>query len=131
MTEREKKPGWFPHERLDVFRVALEFAEWVQSVRRSIPRAGLRNQLKDASESIVLNICEVGFYMSEAFSRNTFFPELHHWGLLESLPNYPAWLISILGLHALFVRYRHVGFFLVLAPLKVVSSWHVFRPSII
>ena len=52
------KLGWFPHERLDVFHVALEFAGWVHRVRRRIPRAGLRNQLADASESIVLNICE-------------------------------------------------------------------------
>ncbi len=50
--------GWFPHERLDVFQVALEFAAWVQEVRKYIPRAKLRNQLEEAAESIVLNICE-------------------------------------------------------------------------
>ncbi len=28
--------GWFPHERLDVFHASLEFAAWVQAVRRKI-----------------------------------------------------------------------------------------------
>ena len=50
--------GWFPHERLDVFRAAIEFAAWICSERKKIPRARLRNQLEDAAESIVLNICE-------------------------------------------------------------------------
>ncbi len=50
--------GWFPHERLDVFHAALEFAVWVRAARKEIPRAKLRNQLEEAAESIVLNICE-------------------------------------------------------------------------
>ena len=54
----ENRQGWFPHERLDVFHVALEFAAWVHSVRKMVPRARLRGQLEEAAESIVLNICE-------------------------------------------------------------------------
>ncbi len=57
-THDKRNQGWFPHERLDVFHAALEFAAWVHTVRKKIPRAKLRNQLEDAAESIVLNICE-------------------------------------------------------------------------
>ena len=58
MTDETHKQGWFPHERLDVFHAALEFAAWVRSARTRIPRAKLRNQLDEAAESVVLNICE-------------------------------------------------------------------------
>jgi four helix bundle protein len=57
-TNKTNGLGWFPHERLDVFHVALEFAAWVHEARRRIPRAKLRNQLEDAADSIVLNVCE-------------------------------------------------------------------------
>ena len=57
-THEERNLGWFPHERLDVFHAALEFAGWVRAVRSRIPRAKLRGQLEEAAESIVLNICE-------------------------------------------------------------------------
>ena len=56
--EKKQNLGWFPHERLDVFHAALEFAAWVRQARKQIPRAKLRNQLEEATESIVLNICE-------------------------------------------------------------------------
>jgi len=52
------KQGWFPHERLDVFHAAMEFAAWVRSAERNVPRAKLRSQLGAACDSIVLNICE-------------------------------------------------------------------------
>jgi len=48
----------FEHERLDVYRVALEFQ---QLVPRLIPRrgyAGLRDQLDRASASVLLNLAE-------------------------------------------------------------------------
>ena len=56
--QRNGTRGWFPHERLDVFQAAIEFADWVERAREHIPRARLRNQLEEAAESIVLNICE-------------------------------------------------------------------------
>jgi four helix bundle protein len=67
----DPKLGWFPHERMDVFHVAMEFALWVEAVRKHIPRAKLRNQLDDACDSIVLNICE-GAGRSAGARRNHF-----------------------------------------------------------
>ena len=48
----------FAHEGLDVFRTAIELASWIHTTGRRIPRAGLRNQLAAAAESVVLNLCE-------------------------------------------------------------------------
>jgi len=51
--------GYFSHEQLDVYRVALEFAGWVPGAAKGLPvRSSLRDQLMRASESIVLNIAE-------------------------------------------------------------------------
>ena len=70
-THDRQAQGWFPHERLDVFHAALEFAAWVQSVRDKVPRAKLRGHLEEASDSIVLNICE-GAGRSAGARRNHF-----------------------------------------------------------
>ena len=50
----------FSHDRLDVYRIAVEFAGWVNGATRHLPggRAGLQDQITRASESIVLNIAE-------------------------------------------------------------------------
>ena len=52
--------GYFWHERLDVYRVAIELSAWVQRISPRVPRgrAHLRDQLVRASDSVVLNIAE-------------------------------------------------------------------------
>jgi four helix bundle protein len=52
-------PG-FDHERLDVYKVALDFIATVSDIIESLPkgRAYLADQLNRASTSIVLNIAE-------------------------------------------------------------------------
>ena len=69
--ETTQSLGWFPHERLDVFHAALDFRFWVRAARKRIPRAKLRNQLDDAAESVVLNVCE-GAGRSGGSRRNHF-----------------------------------------------------------
>ncbi len=50
----------FDHERLDVYRVALEFAAWKRDFVHALPRgnADLADQLSRATSSVVLNIAE-------------------------------------------------------------------------
>ena len=50
----------FDHERLDVYRAALEFASWRRGLVRRIPRgnADLVDQITRASRSVTLNIAE-------------------------------------------------------------------------
>jgi len=50
----------FGHERLDAYRVALEFFEMAHSLASQLPRAKgqLGDQLERASESILLRIAE-------------------------------------------------------------------------
>ena len=50
----------FSHDRLDVYRVALRFAHWVQEESHQMTRghAPLRDQIQRAAESVVLNIAE-------------------------------------------------------------------------
>ncbi len=57
----------FSHERLDVYRVALEFSEWV-ACQAGI-RSNLRDQLQRASDSVVLNIAEGAGQQSKAVAR--------------------------------------------------------------
>lgn len=51
---------YFDHGRLDVYRVAIEFAVWRRSTVRRLPKGNgdLADQLARASTSIVLNIAE-------------------------------------------------------------------------
>jgi four helix bundle protein len=51
----------FDHERLDVYRAALDFVVLCEDVLEPLPRgrAHLVDQLSRASTSIVLNIAEV------------------------------------------------------------------------
>jgi len=55
---RGSEEGYFPHERLDVYRVALDLHE---ALAAALPRRcsrELRDQLVRASASVVLNIAE-------------------------------------------------------------------------
>jgi four helix bundle protein len=50
----------FDHEKLDVYRVAVEFAVWAHEIGKQIPRSerNIRDQWNRASVSIPLNIAE-------------------------------------------------------------------------
>ena len=50
----------FPHERLQVYQVACEFLAEVASILDALPRGEgqLADQLKRASDSVLLNLCE-------------------------------------------------------------------------
>ncbi len=54
------QPTTFGHERLDAYRVALEFLELAQTLNGQLPRTKgqLGDQLERASESILLRISE-------------------------------------------------------------------------
>ena len=55
----ERKEYWFDHERLDVYREAIEFIAWVSSLLEGRARLGdVKDQLDRASTSIALNIAE-------------------------------------------------------------------------
>ena len=56
----EIRSNQFTHERLEAYRVALEFLALAQAVLDEMPRAGstLREQLANAAESVVLNCAE-------------------------------------------------------------------------
>ena len=49
---------YFPHEKLDCYRVAKEVAEWVADATFRRGDADLRNQAVRAARSVVLNIAE-------------------------------------------------------------------------
>ena len=51
------QPTLLDHERLDVFRVAIEFATMVPALTKSA-RPALRDQIERASSSIALNLAE-------------------------------------------------------------------------
>ena len=57
-------------ERLDVYRVALEFHRSIMPLRHERGIADLRDQLLRASESVVLNIAEGAGRFSSAEKRN-------------------------------------------------------------
>ena len=63
--------GHFDFERLDVFRLALEVAQWVRKARWESGDASLRDQTRRATESVVLNLAE-GLGMSGASRRRHF-----------------------------------------------------------
>jgi four helix bundle protein len=50
---------FFDHEKLDVYRKALAFAQWTEVILERVPKsAAVHNQLDRARTSIVLNIPE-------------------------------------------------------------------------
>ena len=50
----------FDHQKLDVYRIAVEFATWAYRLARGIPKAerSMRDQWLRAAQSIPLNIAE-------------------------------------------------------------------------
>jgi len=50
--------GWLEHERLDAYRVALEFQQMAARICRSKGLGALRDQLDRASVSVCLNVAE-------------------------------------------------------------------------
>lgn len=48
------------HEKLDVYRLSIEFLAWALNVIKALPRgeSGLRRQFKEAAVSVPLNIAE-------------------------------------------------------------------------
>ncbi len=48
----------FPHERLDCYPLAVDFAQWAYGLRVPADRKHLRDQLTRAADSAVLNIAE-------------------------------------------------------------------------
>ena len=60
MNKSHHATNAFSHQRLDVYKVALRYAGWVDRLNKRFPkgRASLRDQLTRATESIVLNIAE-------------------------------------------------------------------------
>lgn len=61
----------FSHQRLDVYRVALEFAAFAHSLVPRVPtgRSALREQLLHAAESVVQNIAEGAAQISTAMAK--------------------------------------------------------------
>src|SRR5271166_94016 len=56
---RETQEYWFDHERLDVYREAIDFIAWLSGVLEGGVRFGdVKDQLDRASTSIALNIAE-------------------------------------------------------------------------
>ena len=50
---------WFDHEKLDVYREAIQFLAWLSTLLESVERAGeVKDQLDRASTSIALNVAE-------------------------------------------------------------------------
>ena len=57
----------FSHQRLDVYRVALDAAKWIH--KASISPTSLREQARRAIDSVVLNIAEGADQRSPAMAR--------------------------------------------------------------
>lgn len=60
MDDGPSDPFCFPHERLDVYKVAREFSREASGIVADLPRGSsdLGDQLQRAATSIVLNIAE-------------------------------------------------------------------------
>ena len=60
MRERRTGEAWyFEHRKLDVYRVACEFVRWVEALEPPLRgNANLRDQLRRAAQSVVLNVAE-------------------------------------------------------------------------
>jgi four helix bundle protein len=56
---RDSQEYWFDHEKLDVYRQAIEFIAWLSGLMEGGVRfGGVKDQLDRASKSIALNIAE-------------------------------------------------------------------------
>ena len=79
---REPSECWFDHEKLEVYREAIDFVAWLSEVMEQTPRVGeVKEQLDRASTSIPLNIAEGnGKYASK--DRCRFF-DIAHGSALE------------------------------------------------
>jgi len=64
--------GWLEHERLDAYRVALEFQQIAARICRTKGLGALRDQLDRASVSICLNTAEGAGRTSPAEKRHFF-----------------------------------------------------------
>ena len=63
---------YFDHEKLDVYRKALAFAQWAEVILERIPKsAAVHNQLDRARTSIVLNIPEGNGRFTPAIAANS------------------------------------------------------------
>ena len=63
---------YFAHDRLDVYRLALEVARWAAVQPIPAARGHLRDQLVRAADSVVLNIAEGAGGQPGAARRNHF-----------------------------------------------------------
>ena len=55
----ESQEYWFGHEKLDVYREAIDFIAWLSALLESIVRVGdVKDHLDRASTSIELNVAE-------------------------------------------------------------------------
>jgi four helix bundle protein len=79
---REPPECWFDHEKLEVYREAIDFVAWLSGAMEETPRVGdVKDQLDRASTSIPLNIAEGnGKYASK--DRCRFF-DIAHGSALE------------------------------------------------
>jgi four helix bundle protein len=48
----------FDHEKLDGYRIAIDFVAWIYELEKSSPKPSARKHLEEASTSIALNIAE-------------------------------------------------------------------------
>ena len=65
--------GYFSHERLDVYRVGLEFLRWTAGIEAELKgRAWLKDQLFRAASSVVLNVAEGASQESRGAARRHF-----------------------------------------------------------
>ena len=71
------EPNWFDHEKLEVYRDAIDFVAWVTTLMEAAVRLGdVKDQLDRASTSVPLNIAEGnGKYSSK--DRCRFFDTAH------------------------------------------------------
>ena len=58
MNDQPSTQAYLPHERLDVYRLALQFRGAVAPLAKAKGIAPLRDQLFRAADSVVLNIAE-------------------------------------------------------------------------
>src|SRR5512141_2034541 len=58
MNDQSSTPAYLPHERLDVYHLALQFRGTLAPLAKTKGIAALRDQLFRAADSVVLNIAE-------------------------------------------------------------------------
>jgi len=58
MNDQSSTPAYLPHERLDVYRLALQYRRSLAPLSKTRGIASLRDQLFRAADSVVLNLAE-------------------------------------------------------------------------